>query len=102
MELPVVFKTYPIDMLLAELNAATGDRPVPSALLEALAELKHHREHVPRCIDLATKNRDQRMAAERERDQALAESALVRRAWVMASLPDAPPGPPFNIPDATG
>lgn len=102
MDLPIVFKQHPLDQLLTVLEDAIGNQPVPSFLLDAIAELKHHREHVPRCVALATKERDTRMAAERERDQALAESALVRRAWVAMALPGAPPGPPFNIPDATG
>ena len=102
MDLPVTFKHHPIDQLLALLDQATGDKPIPGPLLDALAELKHSREHIPRCVNLASRERDRRMGAERERDQALAESALVRRAWVAAALPGAPPGPPFNIPDATG
>lgn len=73
-----------------------------AAIVGVLRELLALRETRDHAVVLATKERDRRMDAEDERDRAVAELALVRRAWVAASLVAPPPGPAYPYPNATG
>lgn len=68
----------------------------------ALKELLILRETKDRATHLASVERNRRMKAERLCDLAVAELALVRRAWVDAALSTALPGDAFPYPDATG
>lgn len=73
-----------------------------AALVGALRELLTLRGTKDRAVVLATKERDRRMEAERELNRAVAELALVRRAWVELSIASPPPGDIYPYPDATG
>ena len=88
--LPTVLRSHPIEDVLLKLEAVLRGEQAPKEVLDAIAELRHLREHNPRCVDLATKERDRRVVAETERDLAVAELGLVRRAWVLMGLPGSP------------
>jgi hypothetical protein len=100
--LPAVIRHHEIEEIGDALEGACADDP-PAVVLDGLAELKHLREQLRRVQDLATRERDRRMEAEREREAAVAERDLIRRAWVTAAATSAPPAGAFwPYPDATG
>lgn len=85
--LPAVLRQHDICDLLRALSNVNIGEPNGLLLLDALAELRHLREHLPHCVNRASTERDRRMEAETARDLAVRELALVRAAWVKSTEP---------------
>lgn len=75
--LPVVFKVHPLEELRSIVDRPEIGTVHAVKLLDALGELKHLREHLPRVQGVASRERDRRMVAEKSREVAeVARDAL--------------------------